>query len=481
MSASPDIVLVNPYCLAAQPARKMKMEPYAPLGLLSLAAWLRERGRSAQIVDGTFADSLDSIVAEADDAAGRAVGVFAMNSFRGEALRVVSALARGGRAVLCGGPDPSIYPEIYLAAGASVIAHSEGELTLADLLDQFERNGEDLSKIAGLSFKTKDGIIRTPPRAPIASLDTLPLPAHDLIDMRRYTEAWKSAHDVATAGIMTSRGCPFACNWCARPIFGKNYRLRRVEAVIDEIRALATCYGIEHFWVFDDTFVVRKSWVESFCAALRDAELDVTFECMARVDQVSEPILRLMKDAGCNRIFYGVESGSQKVLDAMEKGTRVEQIRRTAAWMHSIGIRMGAFIMYGYPGEEYDDILKTLDLIRTVAPDEISISVAHPMPGTGFYDSVRDELLANSMNGEDYHEGEAVFRTRYPAYFYRALKRRTEAEWRVASSPSLRSRLRAIPWQLATSSLARLLPPPAASHTARRPAAVRNESQAQRE
>lgn len=446
------------------------MEPYPSLGLSSLAAWVRERGLTVAIADGTFLPSIESLLAEIGRIESRLVGVFAMNSFRGEALAVVRAVAETGRTVICGGPDPSIYPDAYLEAGARAVAHSEGELILVDVARHFLKGDLPLAGIPGISFLDAGRLTATPPRPPVSTLDELPLPAHDLADLPSYLRAWKDAHGVATINIMTSRGCPFRCNWCARPIFGKNYRLRRIDAVLDEMKLLVRHYGVDHFWIFDDTFVVRKSWVEQFCEALKSADLAATFECMARVDQVNEKTLHLMKEAGCSRIYYGVESGSQKVLDAMEKGTRIEQIRRTADWMHALDITMGAFIMYGYPGEEYSDILQTLALVRSTLPDELSVSVAHPMPGTGFYDNVRDELLATWAAREDYHEGEPVFQTRYPAFYYRLLKERTHAEWRDAKAPGIVNSLRAMPWRAATSLLSHL---PSPHHRDRSAAAAR--------
>lgn len=456
MGGQLDLLLVNPYCLETQPERKTKMEPYPPLGLMALSAWVREQGYSVTIADGTFEPSIESLIDSVKRLDPAIVGLFAMNSFRGEALSVLRSLARDGRSVLCGGPDPSIYPSIYLQAGATAVAHSEGELILTDLLGHYLRHAVSLQEVAGISYSNRGVVVRTPDRAPIPDLLGLPLPAYDLVDIRSYRNAWQSAHGRATINIMTSRGCPFRCNWCARPIFGKNYRLRTVDAVVGEMSMLVREHGVEHFWIFDDTFVVKKSWVEAFCRAMRDASLPATFECMARVDQTTEPLLRQMKEAGCVRIYYGIESGSQRVLDAMQKGTTVEQIRRTAEWMHAIGIKMGAFIMYGYPGEEYEDILMTLNLVRSILPDEFSVSVAHPMPGTGFYENVRDELLAAWAAPEDYHEGELVFRTRYPAFYYKLLKKRTALEWEAARNPGLAGIARALPWRVATAMLSHL-------------------------
>ncbi|MEW6365372.1 MAG: radical SAM protein [Acidobacteriota bacterium] len=268
-----------------------------------------------------------------------------------------------------------------------------------------------------------------------------------------YVRAWKGAHGTATTGIMASRGCPFRCNWCSRPIFGNNFRLRPVDPVIAEMRGLIDRYGVDHFWFFDDSFVVKQTWVEELCVELKRAGMPASFECMARVDQVSEKILRLMKDAGCSRITYGVESGSQKVLDAMEKGTKVDQVRRTADWMHALGIQMGVFIMYGYPGEEYPEILETLDLIRRIQPDQISMSVVHPMPGTGFYENVSASLSSSTASTGDYHEGTPSFRTRYPGFFYKFLKKRTDAGCREARQPGIANSLRVAPWRAATALL----------------------------
>ncbi len=438
-----DVLLVNPYVLTRHEPRRASYRPYPPLGLMYLGAVLREAGYSVEIFDATFDASPDAILARLE--AGprpRLAGVFAMNSFRDDAVAVIRHLKAHGVPVLAGGPDPSIYDEEYLRAGAEVVVRGEGEVAILEVLRAFgvvpgERrapsrpSAEALRAVPGLSFRgTGDVLERAPDRAASKTMDDLPSPAFDLVDLDRYASEWRRVHGYASMQFMTSRGCPFSCAWCARPIFGRKYRQYSAERAVDEIEHLVRRYGIDHLWIFDDTFVVRREWVEEFSEALVRRGVRVRWECLARVDLTDRALLEKMKAAGCERINFGFESGSQRVLDRMKKGITVEDARRVAKDMHELGISMGGYVLMGYPGEEWEDLEKTIELVRAIQPVDYSTSVALPMPGTEFFGLVREMLLKDTEWASTDPDA-VIWEAPYSRAFYRLFESLLHAEYEL--------------------------------------------------
>lgn len=445
-----DVLLVNPYVLSRHEPRKASYRPYPPIGLMYLGAVLREHGYSVEIYDGTFETSPEQLRVRLR-AAGRprVAGIFAMNSFRDDALATIELLKEQDITVLAGGPDPSIYDEEYLSAGADVVVRGEGEVAILEILAALDiRPGaeaedrradvEGLTSIEGVSLFDRDAhLVRAPDRAASKTMDDLPMPAYDLIDLHRYVAEWRRVHGYASIQFMTSRGCPFSCTWCARPIFGRKYRQYSPERAVDEIEHLVNTYGVDHLWLFDDTFVVRRAWVEAFCDAIVERGVKIRWECLARVDLVDESLLAKMRAAGVERINFGFESGSQRVLDRMKKGTTVEDAKRVAAAMHRLGITMGGYVLMGYPGEEWTDIEKTIELITEIQPVDYSTSVALPMPGTEFFSLVRDMMLAdNDWAKED--ADAVIWDSPYSRGFYRLVESLMHAEYDLGLEFSVR-------------------------------------------
>jgi anaerobic magnesium-protoporphyrin IX monomethyl ester cyclase len=262
-------------------------------------------------------------------------------------------------------------------------------------------------------------------------LDRLPFPARDLIDIERYRQAWRSKHGFFALSIIASRGCPFRCNWCAKPVFGRLYHQRSPSHVVDELVILQREFRPDRLRIVDDIFPLNKKWLKAWHAAVLERQAVIPFECLSRVDLVDVPTLRLLKEAGCWKICYGAESGSQRVLDAMDKGIRVEETYRAAAAMREVGIRTYFFIMLGYPGEEWSDIELTRKLLRETLPDEFSVSVAYPLPGTKFYEQVRDRL-GDRQDWAYSSENAVLFRHgRYGTRFYRLVERLLHREVEV--------------------------------------------------
>lgn len=427
-----DLFLIHPYALALDDARLYQLLPYPPLGLLILAALARDLGYRVVLFDGTFSDRLRELPAILDRYPPRIIGVGSWNSYRANTREVLRVAAGRGVPVLVGGPDPSLYPEEYLDAGGNIVVVGEGEATVRELLFRMLGKPErapsagrvcvevaSLQDIAGLVFRTDPSapVIRTAGRARLDGLEDLPLPAYDLAPTQQYLEAWKGRFGYTSLPIMTARGCPFQCTWCARPSFGRTYKQRSVDHVMKELRYLVGTLGIEYIRIVDDTFVIRKEWIEEWSSAVQRSGLTFRYECLARVELLTDPIVRALRDSDCVKVFCGVESGSQRVLDAMKKGTTVAQIEAAGRRLREAGIAFHAYLMFGYPGERHRDVRATMRLLRRLQPDEHSISIAYPMPGTEFYELVHALVSERTWRNRD--DAELQFVGEYSALYYR--------------------------------------------------------------
>jgi len=284
--------------------------------------------------------------------------------------------------------------------------------------------------VEGLCFRLGDALIRTRPRAVLRELDGLPLPAWDLVDVGAYRHLWKGRHGYHSMNVATTRGCPYHCNWCAKPIYGQRYAVRGAKNVADEIAWLRQSYSPDHIAFVDDIFGLQPGWIEAFADALAPQGPPLPFKCLSRADLLGESVVRGLVRAGCRTVWIGAESGSQKILDAMEKGTTVEQIRVANRRLKAAGIEVGFFLQFGYPGETREDVERTLELVRECRPDDIGVSVSYPLPGTRFYERIKRQL-GEKRNWNDSADISMIYRGPYPTAFYQALYRVVHKEFRL--------------------------------------------------
>jgi len=255
----------------------------------------------------------------------------------------------------------------------------------------------------------------------------LPLPARDLIDMEPYRNAWVKAHGYFSANMVSSRGCPFRCNWCAKPISGNKFHLRPAAAVAEEMRLLKVTAGVEHIWFGDDVFALDRHWVEQFAEEVRKKDAAVPFKIQSRADLMSEATVRHLKAAGCAEVWMGVESGSQTVLDAMDKGLKLSSVRSARRLLRDAGIRACFFLQFGYPGESWAELQQTIALVRETRPNDIGISFSYPLPGTMFHERVQAQL-GQKRNWTDSDDLCIMFKAAYKTDFYRAVRDALHAE-----------------------------------------------------
>jgi radical SAM superfamily enzyme YgiQ (UPF0313 family) len=451
---SADVLIGQAYYLRFDPKLMAAAQPYAPLGALYAAAVVRERGYRVALFDAMLAESEAEWAASLDRHAPRVAVIYEDNfnylskmcllRMREAALTMIAAATARGVPVIVAGSDATDHASVYLEGGAALVVVGEGELSLVDALDTLTgRNGAPLSQVAGLALRgaARGTVARTAARDVIRDLDALPRPAWDLVDVDRYRAVWLGRHGYFSMSVATTRGCPYHCNWCAKPIYGQRYNARSAEHVVDEIAWLVETYKPDHIWIADDIFGLKPGWIEQFSRLAVARRVVTPFKCLMRADGVTRETARALASAGCQTVWIGAESGSQRVLDAMEKGTRVDQIESAAGHLHEAGIEVGFFLQFGYPGETLQDIERTIDMVRRCRPDDIGISVSYPLPGTTFYDRVRAGL-GDKQNWIDSDDLALMYRGTYVPEFYRALHARVHAEFRLRRALDFTTRRR---------------------------------------
>ena len=432
-----EVLLTHSYHLQYDPKQVRKMQPYPPLGTLYAAAALRERGISAAVFDtmlqdpaNLFSDSVkehrpEVVVIYEDDF--NFLTKMCLTRMREVAFAMIAVSIAAGARVVVHGSDATDQALLYLQAGAEFVLQGESELRLSELVSAMLLNRE-VPEIPGLVRRDPGGnIIHRAPSAEPANWMHLPAPARDLIDLRPYRQAWQEAHGYWSLNIVASRGCPYRCNWCAKPISGDRFHVRPAPLVAAELCELKTRYGADHAWFGDDVFALDRHWAAEFADAVESIGVRVPFKIQSRADLMTLTTVKNLSRAGCAEVWMGVESGSQAVLDAMEKGLKVETVGCARRTLADAGIRACYFLQFGYPGERWEQIQQTIDLVRRTRPDDIGISVSYPLPNTRFYDRVRDQL-GTKRNWRDSDDLCATFIAAYKNEFYLALRDALHAE-----------------------------------------------------
>lgn len=459
-----DILLGQAYYLRFDPKLWEAQQPYAPLGTLYAASYLRERGHRVALFDAMLAESTAEWSRSLERNRPR-LAVIYEDSFnylskmcllrmREAALDMIDRARGAGIPVVVSGSDATDRPEIYLRRGAAAVILGEGEVTLGELADCLLAGGS-IDDVRGIAHLDEACAVRkTAIRPFIKSLDELPLPAWDLVDVDRYRAVWRERHGFYSMNIATTRGCPYHCNWCAKPIYGQRYATRSPEAVAREVAWLREQFNPDHLWFVDDVFGLKPGWVEEFAALVSGRGDPLPFRCLMRADQVTPVVARALARAGCRMLWMGAESGSQKVLDAMEKGLRVDDIRLACTLLKAAGIDVGFFLQFGYPGETWDDIEATLRLARELEPADIGVSVSYPLPGTRFYERVQAQL-GLKQNWVDSSDLSTMYEATYAPEVYKRIHRLVHHEFRARKAAHVLGAVMKTPWTARPSHLRR--------------------------
>ncbi len=433
------VLLAHSFFVALDAKQTRKMKPYPPLATLIAASVLREAGDRVSLFDATLSSGEEEFGSALGTVKPDVVGLLEDNfnfltkmcttRMREAALRMIRMAREARVPIVVNGSDASDRPEIYLGAGADAVILGETERTLPELLDALSGgSSRDLSGLAGLALPGPSGTVsRTAPRPFVNDLDALPLPAWDLVDVTRYRLAWEAAHGRLSWNVVTTRGCPFHCNWCAKPLYGVRYAQRSPGAVAKELLRLKGFVDPGHIWFADDIFGLTPRWIESFAEEVSARGARIPFTMQSRADLMTPSAVAALAASGCEEVWMGVESGSQKILDAMDKGIRVGQVRRATRLLRERGIRVGWFLQLGYSGEVWEDLLETRDLLRSERPDDIGVSVAYPLPGTLFHERVKAQLTART-NWTNTDDLAMLFEGTYSSDFYRQVRDLLHAE-----------------------------------------------------
>jgi anaerobic magnesium-protoporphyrin IX monomethyl ester cyclase len=414
-----------------------KMRPYSPLSTLLASSLLIREGHEVALFDATFESGLEQFDRALDTYSPSIVVIMEDNfnfltkmcttTRRESALAMIrSARARGCR-IAVNGPDMSDNPGTYLSAGADAVVLGEGETAVLDVAQHWTHGTGSLDGIPGLIVPGSDGLRTTRPRPALHDIDSLPHPSWDLLDADQYRQAWRQAHGEFSWNIVTSRGCPYNCNWCAKPTFGRRYTVRSPGNVVGEMAALKAAVAPDHLWFTDDILGLDAEWTCTFADLVREHDAVIPFTMQSRVNLMTERNVAALARAGAREVWLGIESGSQQILDAMDKGSTVDEARSATRMLKAHGIKACWFIQLGYPSESWDDLLATRDLIRDEAPDEIGVSVSYPLPGTRFHETVRAQL-GRRRNWKDTGDLAMLFQGTFDSAFYRDVRDVLHAE-----------------------------------------------------
>jgi len=434
------VLFTHSYFLQFDPKQVAHAQPYPPLGTILAAALLREHNFSVQLFDTMFAHSPDEITNALNTFKPDVLVVYddgfnyltkmCLSNMREAAFKMQQLARQQGCRVIMTSSDAADHYEKYLNHGADFVIIGEAEHTLLDLAKALQQNKADLSNIFGLAFYTNGRLVKTAKRAISKKLDELPLPAWDLVDITPYKKVWLSKHGYFSINVATTRGCPYKCNWCAKPMYGDAYNMRSPQHVVNELNYLKEKFSFDHIWFCDDIFGLKRSWVTEFASLVNKQQLKFRYKIQSRADLlVQERYVEDLAASGCDEVWMGAESGSQKILDAMDKGTTIEQIKTARELLKRYRIKAAFFLQFGYPGETMSDIQKTITLVKDTMPDDLGISVSYPLPGTPFYENVKSQL-SHKTNWTDSDELALLFRNTYPPAFYKILHRLVHSAYR---------------------------------------------------
>ena len=435
-----NVLLTNAYFYRFDAKQWENQRPYPPYGTIYTASLLRKDGYNVTLFDTNLRKApkeispflekeMDYLVIYDDGF--NYLSKMCLSRMREAAFELI-ALAKDKveRIIICSS-DSTDHAAKYLEAGADYIILGEGELTLQELLRQLSQQNFDASNILGIAYQDGEQVIRTPQRPVLKELDSLPDPAWDMVDINAYRKIWMDNHGYFALNIATTRGCPYKCNWCAKPIYGQRYNSRSPKRVATEMAMQINENKANYFWVCDDIFGLKPGWVQAFQQELAALNVSPRFMIQSRVDLLlKEDNIEALAAAGLDEVWVGAESGSQKILDAMDKGTQVEQIYTATKLLKSKGIRVAFFLQFGYLDEQWADIQKTIQMLMDLVPDDIGISVSYPLPETKFYDMVKAQLK-EKQNWTDSDDLDMMYQATFSPEFYKRLHRYVHKRFRL--------------------------------------------------
>lgn len=429
-------------------------QPYPPLATLLAASVVRKAGFNVSLFDTNLRKDHHDLIQFLRnehpqyfiiyDDSFNYLTKMCLTKMREAAFEMAKAASKFGCTVIVATSDAADHYEKYFLHSVDYVVKGEGEETLRELLSTLDKRG-DVAAIPGIVYRKLGKTIMNSPRSVMKDLDNLPLPAWDLVDINSYRKIWKKHHGYFSLNIATTRGCPFKCNWCAKPIYGNRYTSRSPASVVSEIEFLIKTFAPDHLWFCDDIFGLKPGWIQQFAALVKERNIKIRYKIQSRVDLLcDEGVIDGLADSGAETVWVGAESGSQKILDAMDKGTTIEQIHEASERLRKQKIKVAYFLQFGYLGETKDDIDKTIDMVLKTMPDEVGISVSYPLPGTKFYENVKDQLK-EKRNWSDSDDLAMMFESTFNTAYYRQLHRYVHSLYRKHKGYSAVKKLLADP------------------------------------
>jgi radical SAM superfamily enzyme YgiQ (UPF0313 family) len=397
------------------------MKPYPPLGILYISAFLKEHGVENKIFDTTFSSKIELkqfLVEEKPDYIAIYINLMTKLNVL-EIIRFIKSTDElKNSKIILGGPEVRYNATDLLEHGADFVVIGEGEETTLELIKKLTlKNESNFKQVNGIGFKDENEKFIFTPERPLINIDELPLPNRSGIDISKYQGAWKRHHNLDAISVSTMRGCPYTCRWCSRAVYGLTYRRRSPKKVIEELSLIKKEYNPDTIWFVDDVFTISHKWLTEFNKELKRNNLKIKYECITRADRMNEDVIKMMKESGCFRVWIGAESGSQRIIDAMDRRVKVEQVREMIQLTKESGIETGTFIMLGYPGETEEDIEETIYHLKQSNPDYFTITVAYPIKGTDFFQEIETNQV-NAFDWEKQTDRNRDFKRTYPRKYY---------------------------------------------------------------
>lgn len=413
------ILFTHAYYLSDDPKEQKIMKPYPPLGLLYVSGYLKSKNISNDVFDTTFSNQttqLEFILEKKP----KVICIYTNLMTKIEVIKLMKILKTetyNFPKIVLGGPDVTYNVENYLKAGADFLVIGEGEETTFELYQAIINNSE-IHQINGIAFLENNQVIQTEARTKFKELNELPLPNREAISMQKYLETWKNNHGKSSMTISTQRGCPYTCKWCSTAVYGQSYRRRPAHLVVEEMKMLKEKYNPDAIWFVDDVFTVSHKWLTEFHSEIIKQNAIIPFECITRAERLNDEILQLLKEIGCFRIWIGAESGSQKIIDLMDRRVDINHVKKMIQDTNAIGIKTGTFVMVGYPEETIEDIDKTIRYLKEAKPTEYTITIAYPIKGTSLYKEFENKIT-NKLDWETSTDRDIDFERTYSRKFYK--------------------------------------------------------------
>lgn len=425
------ILFTHSYFLQFDNKQFKQSKPYPPLATIQVASSLRAKGHEVNLFDTNFANNPNEIIPIIDDFKPQVLVIYddgfnyltkmCLTNMREAAFEMIKIAQRNGIHIIVSSSDSTDHHKKYLLNGANEVILGEADETLAELIEKLDKQ-ENTKEVKGIIFNDHNKEKETQRRDIIVNLDDLSLPAWDLVNIKLYQDAWKK-HGYFSINIATTRGCPYKCNWCAKPIYGNRYNSRSPQHVVDEIKLIKSYFDFDHIWFCDDIFGLKPKWVENFNTILKKENIKIKYKIQSRADLLlKDETIKNLAESGCDEVWIGAESGSQKILDKMDKGTSIAQIEESTLLMKKHGIKPCFFLQLGYLDETWNDIQATFNMLFSLMPADIGVSVSYPLPGTKFYDIVSSQLTSKT-NWTDSDELLVMYKSTYSPKFYKTLHR----------------------------------------------------------